>query len=252
MKLVWTYNILAKVGNKTEEKKTILINYYILSIQSAKKLGYYCVIYTDSYSALYFKDIVDEIHICDHYENSVQWDCYKILALEDRNDDFCLIDGDVILKAKLPEFTQDVVFDTFEVSNWKLEYEPVVNQFSQLGISDVLEEWDAKRQPVFSCGLLYFKDDKYRKIYVSLWKKYNNFLNEMLKNNTIDIDVATMVGGQYLVTLIANHYSLTRNALHPMLGHDGDTYKHHCGTMKYDHPLVPKDRIINTLKKPML
>jgi hypothetical protein len=87
---------------------------------------------------------------------------------------------------------------------------------------------------------------------VRQWKKYNDFLNQKLQNNTIDIDVATMVGGQYLVTLIANKYNLTRQELHPMLGYDGETYKHHCGVMKYDHPLVPTNYIIGTKKVSML
>jgi hypothetical protein len=249
MKLVWTYNILAKVGNKTEERKTILINYYIISITNAKKLGYYCIIYTDSFSAKYFKDLVDEIHVVDNYENSVQWDCYKILALEQRNDDFVLIDGDVILHSKLPDFNEDVIFDTYEVMNWKIEYEPVVNQFEELGIGEILEEWDSTKKPVFSCGILYFKDDKYKKHYVKQWKKYNNFLNEKLKTNTIDVDVATMVGGQYLVTLIANHFNLTTSHLTSVLGAMGPYYKHHCGHLKYNNPIVPNDHIIQTAKK---
>jgi len=252
MKLIWTYNILAKVGNKTEERKRILINYYIISITNAKKLGYYCVMYTDSFSAKYFENLVDEIHIYDNYENSVQWDCYKIKVLEDRNDDFCLIDGDVILKNKLPEFTTDVVFDTYEVANWKIEYEPVINQFTKLGIGEVLEEWDDTKKNVFSCGILYFKDDKYKKLYVQQWKKYNNFLNEKLKNNVIDVDIATMVGGQYLVTLIANYNKLTTSHLTTLLGQDGMYYKHHCGIIKYDRPIVPKDFILNINKKTLL
>ena len=181
MKLVWTYNILAKVGNKNEERKTILINYYIVSIKKAKSLGYYCIMYTDSFSKKYFEKIVDEIHICDQYENSIQWDCYKVYALEDRNDDFVLIDGDVILNDKLPKFDADVVFDTYEVANWKKEYEPVIKQFTELGIGDVIEEWATERKNVFSCGILYFKNDENRKLYVQQWKKYNNFLNEIIK-----------------------------------------------------------------------
>lgn len=252
MKLVWTYNILAKVGNKTEERKRILINYYIVSITTAKKLGYYCIMYTDSISAKYFENLVDEIHIFDNYENSVQWDCYKIKVLEDRDDDFCLIDGDVILQTKLPEFTTDVVFDTYEVANWKLEYEPVIKQFTELGIADVIEEWDDTKKHVLSAGILYFKDNKYKKLYVQQWKKYNDFLNEKLKDNKIDIDVATMVGGQYLVTLIINHNKLTTSHLTTLLGDDGPYYKHHCGVMKYDRPIVPKDFIININEKTLL
>ena len=249
MKLVWTYNILAKVGNKTEERKRILINYYILSIQSAKRFGYYCVIYTDSFSAKYFENIVDEIHIYDNYENSIQWDCYKIKACEERDDDFVLIDGDVILHSKLPPMNDEVMFDTYEVANWKDEYEPVINQFTKLGIDKVIDVWCDERKPVFSCGILYFKNDIHRKFYVDQWKKYNNFLNEIIKTNEVDVDVATMVGGQYLVTLCANHLNLSRSYLTPHLGAIGNSYKHHCGALKYNNPIVPKDYIISVENK---
>ena len=252
MKLVWTYNILAKVGNKTDERKIILINYYLLSISNAKKMGYYCIIYTDSFSAQYFEGIADEVNIFDNYENSVQWDCYKIRACEERDDNFVLMDGDIILHSKLPPMEDDVVFDTYEVANWKDEYEPVINQFTKLGIADVVDVWCDIRKPVFSCGILYFKEDSYRKFYVEQWKKYNNFLNEILKTNEVDIDVATMVGGQYLVTLCANHLNLSRSFLTPHLGAVGKSYKHHCGNLKYHTPIVPTDRIIKPSKKILL
>ena len=252
MKLVWTYNILAKVGNKTEERKRILINYYIISITTAKKYGYFTIMYCDSESAKYFQDIVDEIHIEDNYQNSVQWDCYKIKAFEERNDEYCLIDGDVILHDRLPDFNSDVVIDTYEVKNWELEYKPVIEQFTELGIGDILDGWCDKKKPVFSCGILYFKEDKYRKLYVDMWKKYNNFLNEKLQTHKIDVDVATMVGGQYIGTLIAQKYNLSVEYLSVSLGESGHYYKHHCGILKYRNPIVPKDRIIKIDKKVLL
>ena len=252
MKLVWTYNILAKVGNKNEERKTILINYYIVSIKKAKSLGYYCIMYTDSFSKKYFEKIVDEIHICDQYENSIQWDCYKVYALEDRNDDFVLIDGDVILNDKLPKFDADVVFDTYEVANWKKEYEPVIKQFTELGIGDVIEEWATERKNVFSCGILYFKNDENRKLYVQQWKKYNNFLNEIIKTNDVDRDVATMVGGQYLVTLLALHHGYSYSNINSYLGENSRFYKHHCGPIKYSTPIVPNNYILDIDKKSLV
>ena len=64
------------------------------------------------------------------------------------------------LNDKLPKFDADVVFDTYEVANWKKEYEPVIKQFTELGIGDVIEEWATERKNVFSCGILYFKNEK--------------------------------------------------------------------------------------------
>jgi len=204
MKLIWTYNYHAKVGDNvgahTLERRITLVNYYILSIQSAKNLGYYTIIYCDDTYASLFEKLVDEIHIIKSTsENEYLWDGYKIEALKRRTDDgeYCLIDGDVILNSKLPIPTTDFMFDSYETINWKSDYEKVVNQMTDLQISELVPEWVNIKTPIMSCGILYIKNSQFKNIYIDRWEKCKKLVMDNF--NEIDNDYATMVISQYLL-----------------------------------------------------
>ena len=245
MKLIWTYDGRVKVSRMSEtNRRTILINYYIISITKAKKLGYYTILYTDSSSVNLFKDLADETIIVDSYEDSMLWDYLKIKVLEDRNDEFCLIDGDVIVKQKFPEFTTDITFDTYEVGNWYREYAKPIKELNELGINNIIDIWDINKKPVINCGILQIKNKEHRILYVEYWKKYNNWIKENHINYNIDIDYATMIGAQYLLTLIVNHNNLTKTNLNSSMGEEGKYHRHYFGMTKFFEGIVPDTHII--------
>jgi hypothetical protein len=250
MKLIWTYNYHANVGSKvgfhTEERRIIMMNYYILSIRAAKELGYYCIVYCDETYKYIFDSIADEVNLIHpEYKNSVLWDTYKLLALEDRTDDgeYCLIDGDLILKRKLPPFKHTLVFDSYEITNWNETYKNVVNQMAHHGIKDNVPEWSVERVPVISYGILYISNSKVKKLFVDRWQKCNELVHKHI--DIMDTDRATLVNGQYLLTILANHYDIPTKQLTGRVGDDNDYYKHHCGSLKYNNPIVPTDHIID-------
>lgn len=252
MKLIWTYNSDVVFGNQfgvnTPEMKVILINYYIHSIQTAINLNYYTIIYCDSKSYNIFKDVADEVIIVDNYENSLLWDSFKIKVLEDREDDFCLIDGDVILHSKLPQFTTDVVFDSYELNNFKYNYKDILDYLSSVGIENELKLWENKQLPILSCGILSIRNEELKNKYISNWKLYNQFISKHIDN--VDIDLATMVGAQYLLSILSQNKSHTK--LSNLVGYDNPYYKHYCGPIKYTKPIVPKNQIITNIKKELL
>ena len=257
MKLIWTYNYNAKVGQNvgahTLERRIILINYYILSIQSAKKLGYYTIIYCDDTYAHLFEKLVDELHIIKStIENEYLWDAYKVEALARRTDDgeYCLIDGDVILKSKLPIPTTDFMFDAYETKNWKSDYQMVVNQMTDLGISKLVPEWNGLKAPVTSCGILYIKNTEFKNLYIDRWMACKKLVMDNV--NEIDNDYATMVISQYLLTILINHYSISFTKLADIVGGKCDYYKHHCGSLKYNKPIVQTKFIIDLDTKKQL
>lgn len=245
MELVWTYDGRVKVSKMLNDSRRImLLNYYILSITTAKKLGYYTVVYTDQNSIDFFKNLVDEINVVDNYENSILWDYLKIKVLEEREGDFCLIDGDVILRKKLPEFTADITFDTYEIGNWGKEYKDPVNKLTNIDISKCIEIWDNLKKPVINCGILSIKNKSHRLEYVNLWKKYNKWVNENYIKHSLDIDYSTMIGAQYLLTLIVKSLNLTKHNLNTNMGEEGTYHRHYFGLTKFNESIVPKDHII--------
>ena len=249
MKLIWTYtsNVIFgnEMGKHTPERIRILINYYIHSIQSAKNLGYYTIIYCDERSKYYFNNIVDEIITINSNEKSPLWDWVKIKVLEERNDDFCLIDGDIILHSKLPKFTTDITFDSYEINNFKHNYKSILNDLTDMGISNEIPIWQNIQLPIISCGLLNIKNKELKQNYIYNWKLYNEFIKPHI--DKVDIDCATMVGAQYLLSILA--LGLTHTKLSNLVGIDNPYYKHHCGPVKYNNPIVPTNRIITDMKK---
>ena len=245
MKLIWTYDDKMDKGESNSRNRIILINYYIQSILRAKQFGYETVIYCNANLEQYFKDIVDELVIVESYEDSIVWDYMKVKVMEDRDDEFCLIDGDIILHDKLPDFETDIAFDTYETANWVDEYSETTKQLEDIGIKDVIEYWDSYRKPVISTGIFYLAP-QFRQDYVAEFKRCNKFINENKDTNTFHKDFISLVGGQYLLTLFVNDRGLSKSNFTNNMGEYGKYYKHHFGKSKFENPLVSTTTIYNT------
>lgn len=241
MKLIWTYDSNSKL--LTEEERIILVNYYILSITSAKKLGYHTIMVCNESENKFWKKYVVETCICDSYENSPLWDSFKMRGLELLSYNDYLIDGDVILHNKIPENRNDIIFDSYEILNWSNEYQPTINKLTELGIGNVIRIWDTKRIPIMNCGVLSINNIMLRLMYLTQWKKFNQFVIDNI--NEIDTKYATAVGAQYLLTLIANSYNGSSTKLTENLGDRGEYYQHYYGSQKYTSPIVPTDHILS-------
>lgn len=249
MKLIWTYNSNVKfdtiVGEHTPQREIILINYYIHSIKTAISFGYYTIIYCDSNISKYFKNIADEVIIVNEFIDSLLWDSFKIKVLDERTDEFILIDGDVILHNRLPEFVDDIMFDSYEISAFKHKYKRTISNLTEMGISEYIDIWVNKQLPIISCGILSINNKKLKESYVHYWKIYNNFINN--NNTNLNIDLATMIGAQYLLSILSETHS--HKKLSQIVSGDNPYYKHYCGPLKYNNPVVSTETIISELKK---
>jgi len=216
----------------TLDRKMILISYYIESIKRAKKLGYYCIIYTNKECFKYFEDLVDEILLIENYE-SILFDGIKAHIMGLRDDEFCLIDGDLILNKKLPDFKTDVVFDTYEIQNWEDVYQPVINQLDKLGIGNHINIWDTQKIPVINTGILFIKNIKIRKEWFTFFNIFNNFIKNLNDEHKIETHYAALVGGQYLLTLLLNKTSEVRGEF---FNNNNEFYRHYATKGKYYNP----------------
>jgi hypothetical protein len=243
MKLIWTYDGDVFNGTNININKTIRINFYRLSIYKAKELGYYTVIYVDKKSEKYFIDLVDEIILVD--DESVYkkaWDYLKIYVLENRNDEFILIDGDVILNKKLPDFDADIIVDTLEDGNWEIEYLETINQLKDANINSIIDIWDNKKVLVINAGILYFKNDELKKIYVQNWKRLYNWV--ISKDIEVNYIILTMVLTQYLLTILSNHLKMKIQPINKYMFEKSEYYTHYFGIHKFESNLVPTDILI--------
>ncbi len=238
MRLVWTYDCSSK--DLTETERTTLVNYYILSINSAKKLGYHTIMICNENDIGFWDSYVDEVKYCNL--NSPLWDSFKMYALLTIRGEYYLIDGDVILHNKLPPIETDVVFDSYEILNWTNEYQPTIDILTDLGIKKIIPYWNTNRIPIMNCGILKINNRMARLLYLIDWKLFNEFVIDNI--DSIDTKYATGVGAQYLLSLIVNEYNLSTTNLTDNLGDYGRYYQHYYGSQKYTSPIVPT---INTI-----
>lgn len=253
MKLIWTYypNILFD----KKDYPIIILNYHIASIQAAKKLGYYTIIYTDIVSSEKFKDVVDEIVVVNNYEDSPLFDALNIKVLEERQDEYCLIDGDVILHNHLPQFIGDVVFDCYEKTHLN-GYSKILSLLDELGINEIIKDWKSEKQNVINIGMLSIRNNELKQKYINDWKLYNEFIKKHLDKFTKDsvndkptLFQATAVGAQYLLTMISNSFKYTKQPLQLEVRTKGEYYQHHSGDIKYLNPIIPITILKNDINK---
>ena len=243
MRLIWTFDSGVFVDDLANTKKNILINYYIFSIGRAKTLGYTTTMYCDENSLLYFDGLCDNIIIAKNKYNSPLYDYMKIQVLEDQiDDDYCLIDGDLILNFRLPNFKSEITFDAYEVhfnntENWSKDYEETVNKLTELGISEYIPEWTVSRGYVINCGILSIKPQKNRNLYIKSWINYNNFIKKNI--DKLNMRNLTNIGAQYLLTILRDYHNLSSEQMSEGFGKKGYYYTHDAGNTKYITPMVP-------------
>jgi hypothetical protein len=244
MKLIWTYDSevwVSFVSNMDKgyvaNRKMILLNYYIHSITKAKEFGYYTIIYCNDLSAKYFEGLTDEVIVIGKYENTLLWDGIKIHPLEFRNDEYCLIDGDIILNERLPEFRKDIVFDVYEAGNWEIDYKETVLKLDSMGIGDTIPEWNPKKTLIACCGFMSLQNKEFKDLYVNRWKTFNNFISE--HSESLNTSQATNVVSQMLFTLLIKHYGYEFDTMSKHMGDSSNRYyTHFYGGKKFKTPIT--------------
>ena len=252
MKLVWTYDSEVRTpvssvkdwdAGYVETRRKIMLNYYLTSITKAKEFGYYTIIYCNPPSSKYFKGIVDEIIEIVKYEDTPLWDGIKTYPIETRRDEYCLIDGDVLLHKPLPKFTNDIVFDTWEIGNFEKDYKTTIDQLDSMGIKDLIPEWSPNKQPIASSGFMYLNNDEFRELYVTKWKIFNNFIKQHV--NILNTFESSIIAGQFLFTLLLKHYNYDCKPMCEYMGEENEFYIHYFGGRKFKNPITKWNKYID-------
>lgn len=246
IKLIWTYDGSVEKTIMNETHRIVLINHYILSIMTAKKLGYNTIIYCDRNSEHYFKDVVDEIIYLETNPYKKIWDYPKFYVLENRDDDFMLIDGDVILNKKLPVFDEDIIFDTHEHGNWEFDYLEIIKKLEIAGVKEHIPFWTTEKIPVINTGILYIQNKDFKDKYVKMWKFMYDWIFSL--NETFDKTKIAMIISQYLLTILVNNNNITFRKMNKYVSEKGEFYTHYFGVHKLTNNLVPSDKIMKSKK----
>lgn len=223
MNLIYTFD--KNVYKDDLHKFNVIKSYYINSINSAKKLKYKTEIYTNTHI---FDEYVDISH---NISNTFTfWDGFKTLPLLD-NTNGILVDGDILFNSKMPEFINDVdlYFDGWE--SWLDLYSKCVNELTDLGIKDVIPEWENIPQKVINIGLLKINNSELKELYLDRWYRMYRFCNNN-KHNMEYFYMCCTIASQYLLTILSKKYNIKN--LSNRLGKPNGYYTHYVGQQKYN------------------
>lgn len=234
-KLLWAF--FSKEGES--DRFITYINLNRLSIKRALDLGYHCTIITNKDLFKYFLDLdVSLDSFNEHY--TPFFDYTKHYALKNYTKDYIIIDGDLMLKDLLPEVKADLVFEKYEVNNWKSMYKKYVDFCSLNDIKQIIPEWTGnKRHQIFNIGLLNIQNDELREIYLDRWYKFRTFIDSFNLNDRL---MYAITGSQYLLTELVEYHKFTSKDYRTST--EQSTYLHYLGERKFTSNIVPSDKLL--------
>lgn len=207
-----------------------VIDFYKLSMFKAKQLGYEVHMFTDVPEMWE----ADKIVICNPDHRKEFFDSYKMYALSRLEEDYMLIDGDVILNKRFEIGDEEVIYDADELADWK-SYRKYIKELDKLGIKEVIPEWNPNRLIPKCCGLLRIKSDTLKSLYYHRWNDFYRFAVD--KYDKVPWQL-TGVAAEYLLTCLIDYYNISHKALSNELGTQNNTYRHYCGELKLQEDLI--------------
>lgn len=209
-----------------------ILGFYSKSIESVTKLGYKTEMYTN---CDWFDGKVNKVNYVDDTILTIT-DYFKCFALN-RSDDFVLIDPDIIVHDNIP-FNEDydVYFDTWE--SWKEYHETPVKLLTELGIGDFIPEWSFSKQRVMNGGLLKINNQELKNLWVDRCNLFRVFIEENKHLIPEPIYKVTPAAGQYLLTLLCNHYQFTRFNFSRFPRERNQYYQHFTGDAKLKNKIT--------------
>lgn len=248
--LCWSYKKLDQRAIVTggtmsyEEYLDTNLKWYKLSIYKAKQLGYPTVMYCDDHLLEYWQsfEYLDEVNLVPIEFAEWYWDGYKFYALYVRDDFPIAMDHDVILNTHFIDKDVKVLVDSFDEDRhliWRNRN--VLNWYEDNGVIDIVPEWNKNPQPLACSGVIQIKDKGVKDLF---FKRYLDLYQFMLDNN-IDPHWGTGIGGEALISFMANFYGWSTSAFNqcivPELQYENNTYTHYFGNWKYRPGIVEFD-----------
>lgn len=183
--------------------------FYELSIRLVRR--YYPVtLYTDEYGAERLGHLVDEVVLLEKDPEFYIWSEPKFEAISKEKGDFIHIDGDLFLRKpfNLPE--ADIYYDHLEdgLGMYEKYYQHNITNFTNHGIGDVFPEWSSEYTGAFNIGIMRFRTDEIKDIYLDRYYKMKNwFFNDFPKD--IEAPLTSMTIGEHGLSCLSNHYNWT-------------------------------------------
>ena len=248
--LVYSYrylplrDVIVKGRFTEQEYVDIVLAWHKLSMSRGRELGYRIAVYCDFSDVSFFREYADEIHAYRNYYDMF-WDSYKFIALENRTDNYILVDHDVVVKQLPFEYDEDVIFDFADTSRYSLyrkgapeieNSENILQQYFDLGIVDVIPEWTMEEIFIPCTGVLKINNPELRDLYLTRWKAIYDFTHK----HNLPFGIATSVAAEFVLGCLINYHNFSYRSLSsPQVGGSvSDWHVHYAGSKKYKPNIV--------------
>lgn len=231
MKLVWSL-VSRDKGYHTQ----YVYDMFYVSIQMGKDLGYETVLYGTSDAEEHLSKYVDEFHNVDFLDYKLFDDC-KFYIWGSREDDYCLIDGDIFLFSKLEiNKTAFVNYDIMVIQpdiDYMIEGLEIINSYD---INKIIPQWNGNTTSI-STGIIRWKEKNtilkdYIKSYYKLrnfyFKNYNSIV-ERSNELSWDKSLTSHIVCEHLLDRFVSYYGLSTTEL------GGKNYIHWQGSDKFNN-----------------
>lgn len=233
MRLIWTYK--TDVFPENSDRYNIIRGYYVKSFELAKKLDYTTELWSNKSD---FLDLVD-VHKVVGLPAPLFWDALKIEPFRNRNTDFINVDPDVFLHKKMDIPSSSVVFDGFEKGrSYNLLYKDSIDKLTELGVKDVIPEWETDIKEITCVGVLGFNDLDFQQLFVERYDAITQFVNT--HQDHFILKRCTTVAMQYLLTVLIKHHKIDYTYFSKKLGEPNEFYTHMIGKNKFNSTAITK------------
>lgn len=182
--------------------------YLELSIKLARQF-YPVTLYTDEETAKRFINLVDDIKILNVKDSNYKiWSQAKFEAIERHEGEFLHIDGDLFMTEPLVIPQGDIYYDHTETGLYESYYKYNLELFDKKGIKKVFPEWTTEYTGAFNIGILGFKNNSIKQLYLDRYYKQLDWLYSTIPVDE-QVDVPSMVIGEHSLACIANAHNLT-------------------------------------------
>lgn len=228
MRIIYSFN--TSVGDDDYFKGINLEHnflFYELSIRLCRQF-YPVTLYTDEYGAERLGHLVDEVKMLKKDPENYIWSEPKFEAISNETGEFLHVDGDLFITKPFILNDSDVYYDHTEITLHEYYYKENLKNFTDYGIGEVFPEWSSKYLGAFNIGIMGFRTDEIKNIYLDRYFKMKDWYYNVFPNEKFDSPIPSMTLGEHSLSCLSDYYNWKSTPLY-----DENQYLHMYGGRKH-------------------
>ena len=179
--------------------------FYELSIKLCRQ--YYPVtLYTDELGAERLGHLVDDVIMLEKDPENYIWSEPKFEAISRESGEFLHVDGDLWIDKPFTLNDSDIYYDHTEDTLFETYYKDNLESFTKYGVAEVFPEWRSDYLGAFNIGILGFRTDEIKHIYLDRYFKMKEWYYSKFPYEELNPKVPSMTLGEHSLSCLSDHY----------------------------------------------